>query len=76
MSAGNVFRWTREAGILVTANYMIGLPGETKVDLEKTVLFDVVSDPLETHDLIESDRGKRKVEELRKRLNEWWDPEW
>jgi len=33
----DVFRWTREAGITVTANYMIGLPGETRVDLEQTL---------------------------------------
>jgi radical SAM superfamily enzyme YgiQ (UPF0313 family) len=32
-----VFRITREAGILATANYMLGLPGETREDLEKTV---------------------------------------
>jgi radical SAM superfamily enzyme YgiQ (UPF0313 family) len=31
-----VFRWTREAGILVTANYMLGLPGESRDDLEAT----------------------------------------
>jgi len=33
----DVFRWTREAGIAVTANYMIGLPDETRSDLEQTV---------------------------------------
>ena len=33
----DVFRWTREAGIAVTANYMLGLPGETPEDLEMTV---------------------------------------
>jgi anaerobic magnesium-protoporphyrin IX monomethyl ester cyclase len=33
----DVFRWTKEAGILVTANYMLGLPGETKDDLERTL---------------------------------------
>ena len=32
-----VFAWTREAGILVTANYMMGLPGETREDLEATL---------------------------------------
>ena len=31
----DVFRWTREAGILLTANYMLGLPGETRDDLER-----------------------------------------
>ncbi|MGE0709554.1 MAG: radical SAM protein [Planctomycetota bacterium] len=33
----DVFRWTREAGILVTANYMLGLPGETPADLQATL---------------------------------------
>jgi radical SAM superfamily enzyme YgiQ (UPF0313 family) len=33
----DVFRWTCEAGILVTANYMLGLPGETPVDAEETL---------------------------------------
>lgn len=34
-----VFKWTREAGIAVVANYMLGLPGETRGDLEQTVAF-------------------------------------
>ena len=33
----NVFRWTREAGILFTANFMMGLPGETREDLQMTL---------------------------------------
>jgi radical SAM superfamily enzyme YgiQ (UPF0313 family) len=33
----DVFRWTREAGIVVTANYMLGLPGETRADVEQTL---------------------------------------
>lgn len=32
----DVFRWTAEAGIRVTANYMIGLPGERPDDLRQT----------------------------------------
>lgn len=32
-----VFRWTREAGIMATANYMLGLPGETPDDLQMTL---------------------------------------
>ena len=32
-----VFRWTREAGILLTANFMLGLPGETRDDLQQTL---------------------------------------
>ena len=33
----DVFRWTREANISITANYMLGLPGETRDDLEQTL---------------------------------------
>jgi radical SAM superfamily enzyme YgiQ (UPF0313 family) len=33
----DVFRWTRDAGILVTANYMMGLPTETPEDLAATL---------------------------------------
>ncbi len=33
----DVFRWTREAGMLVTANYIIGTPGETGEDIEQTL---------------------------------------
>jgi radical SAM superfamily enzyme YgiQ (UPF0313 family) len=33
----DVFRWTRDAGILLTANFMLGLPGETRDDLEQTL---------------------------------------
>ena len=32
-----MFHWTHEAGILVTANYMLGLPGETREDLQMTL---------------------------------------
>jgi radical SAM superfamily enzyme YgiQ (UPF0313 family) len=33
----DVFRWTRDAGIMLTANFMLGLPGETRDDLEQTL---------------------------------------
>ncbi len=33
----DVFRWTREAGILLTCNFMLGLPGETRADLQQTL---------------------------------------
>ncbi len=33
----DVFNWTKEAGIMATANYMIGLPGETVDDIEQTL---------------------------------------
>ncbi|MEZ4469293.1 MAG: radical SAM protein [bacterium] len=32
-----VFDWTRDAGMMVTANYMLGLPDETRDDLEQTL---------------------------------------
>ena len=32
-----VFGWTRDAGILLTANFMLGLPGETRADLRMTL---------------------------------------
>ncbi|MBF0226465.1 MAG: radical SAM protein [Desulfobacterales bacterium] len=33
----DVFKWTKNANILVTANYMIGLPEETPDDIEQTI---------------------------------------
>ncbi len=33
------FRRTQEAGMLATANYMLGLPGETRADVESTFAF-------------------------------------
>lgn len=33
----DVFEWTRDVGIQVTANYMLGLPGETRDDLQQTL---------------------------------------
>ena len=33
----DVFRWTREAGIMAIANYMIGIPGETRPRCEETI---------------------------------------
>jgi radical SAM superfamily enzyme YgiQ (UPF0313 family) len=32
-----VFGWTRDAGILLTANFMLGLPGETRAELQMTL---------------------------------------
>jgi radical SAM superfamily enzyme YgiQ (UPF0313 family) len=32
----DVFRWTKEAGIFPIANYMLGLPGETRQELQET----------------------------------------
>ena len=33
----DVFNWTRDAGMMVTANYMMGIPGETREDLQATL---------------------------------------
>jgi radical SAM superfamily enzyme YgiQ (UPF0313 family) len=33
----DVFNWTKKASIMVTANYMLGLPGETAEDIEQTL---------------------------------------
>ncbi len=33
----DVFRWTREAGITATANYIIGTPGETRAEMQQTI---------------------------------------
>ena len=33
----DVFRWSREAGLIATANYIIGSPGETADDIEMTL---------------------------------------
>lgn len=32
----DVFKWSNEAGIRVIANYMLGLPGETRAELDET----------------------------------------
>jgi radical SAM superfamily enzyme YgiQ (UPF0313 family) len=41
----NTFRWAKSAGILTTANYMMGLPGETPGDIEQTLAFNKALDP-------------------------------
>jgi radical SAM superfamily enzyme YgiQ (UPF0313 family) len=37
MQVVDVFKWTKGAGILATANYMLGIPGETHDDIEETL---------------------------------------
>jgi radical SAM superfamily enzyme YgiQ (UPF0313 family) len=41
----DVFNWTKQAGIMVTANYMIGLPGETVDDIEQTLALNEALQP-------------------------------
>ena len=33
----DVFRWSKERGIITTANYMLGLPSETRENIEETL---------------------------------------
>ena len=33
----DVLRWTKEAGIMATANYIIGTPGETRAEMAETI---------------------------------------
>jgi len=41
----DVFKLTKEAGIMATANYMIGLPGETADDIEQTLALNDEIEP-------------------------------
>jgi len=41
----DVFKLTKEAGIMATANYMIGLPGETPDDIEQTLALNKEIEP-------------------------------
>jgi radical SAM superfamily enzyme YgiQ (UPF0313 family) len=43
----DVFRWTRETGIITIANYMLGLPHETREDMDMTL---ALHHELEPHD--------------------------
>mgnify|MGYP006276081665 FL=1 len=43
----DTFRRTREAGIIATANYMIGLPGETREDIEATFELHARAQPVD-----------------------------
>ena len=42
-----VFKWTREAGMFVISNYMLGLPGETRAELDETY---ALAEELDTFD--------------------------
>jgi anaerobic magnesium-protoporphyrin IX monomethyl ester cyclase len=51
-NAGNqrfrdVFRWTREAGIMVTANYILGTPGESREEMAETIALHHELQPLD-----------------------------
>lgn len=42
----DAFRWTREAGMIATANYMLGIPGETRDDMERTLALHAELQPV------------------------------
>jgi radical SAM superfamily enzyme YgiQ (UPF0313 family) len=51
-AAGNdrfrdVFRWTREAGIMATANYIIGTPGESREEMAQTIALHAELQPVD-----------------------------
>jgi anaerobic magnesium-protoporphyrin IX monomethyl ester cyclase len=41
----DVFNWTKQSGVMVTANYMMGLPGETADDIEETIALNEELEP-------------------------------
>lgn len=41
----DAFRWTKELGMLATANYIIGFPTETRADIEETIALHHEIDP-------------------------------
>jgi anaerobic magnesium-protoporphyrin IX monomethyl ester cyclase len=41
----DAFNWTKKAGIMVTANYMLGIPGETVEDIEQTLALNKEIEP-------------------------------
>ncbi|MES2710387.1 MAG: radical SAM protein [Pseudomonadota bacterium] len=43
----DVFRWTKEAGIMATANYIIGTPGETLAEMKETIDLHHELDPVD-----------------------------
>ncbi len=43
----DVFLWTREAGIMATANYIIGTPGESRAEMAETIDLHHELDPVD-----------------------------
>jgi radical SAM superfamily enzyme YgiQ (UPF0313 family) len=43
----DVFRWTKEVGIMATANYIIGTPGETVAEMQQTMDLHHELDPVD-----------------------------
>src|ERR1700690_734062 len=43
----DVFRWTREAGIMATANYIIGTPGESRAEMAETIALHHELEPVD-----------------------------
>jgi radical SAM superfamily enzyme YgiQ (UPF0313 family) len=42
-----VFRWTREAGIMATANYILGTPGESRAEMAETIALHAELEPVD-----------------------------
>ncbi len=47
----DVFRWTKASGIAITCNFMLGLPGETREDLQMTL--DLAEELIDTGGLLD-----------------------
>jgi len=43
----DVFRWTREAGIMATANYILGTPGESRAEMAETIALHEELEPVD-----------------------------
>jgi radical SAM superfamily enzyme YgiQ (UPF0313 family) len=43
----DVFRWTREAGIMATANYIVGTPGESRAEMAETIALHEELEPVD-----------------------------
>ncbi|QDU61798.1 Arylsulfatase [Planctomycetes bacterium Pan216] len=41
---------------------------------EKDMLFNLASDPKEEHNLVDDAKSKDKLDDLQRRLDEWWNP--
>lgn len=66
------YRWVRQRHLkLITTHSHNNQPAWNNY-LKSDSLFDVVSDPAETHDLIDEPEYRAAAIDLRKRLDAWW----
>ena len=69
-----VFTWTKEAGIRSHAHMMIGLPGDTRQTLDKTIAFiSEIKPSLVTYGILTAYPGTPLFESLRKKCPEIGD---